>query len=269
MGDRPIVFGQASQQAPWQPAPPAGASEAAHTLSYASVDLDLAPEPVLEAMDAAGAELREWERILARTGDNVVGELLNRQAVFREWDHCPEGDVYDAQTHAQYYYHAHPKAERAAGEHGHFHTFLRDRPARGAAAKAKPSPRTAAGPLCHLVGLSMDAHGRLIRLFTTNRWVTGETWRPAEAVIDRLDGFAIGLARPSWPANRWLTAALVFFRPHIEALIHARDRAVADWRAAHPDADALEDRALGVAAQMWITVPDHSAAVARSRRRRA
>ena len=37
------------------------------------------------------------------------------------------GDVYDAETHAQFFYHAHPAEQRRSGEHGHFHCFLRPR----------------------------------------------------------------------------------------------------------------------------------------------
>ncbi|MEE8172364.1 MAG: hypothetical protein V3T62_05480, partial [Alphaproteobacteria bacterium] len=36
--------------------------------------------------------------------------------------------------------------------------------------------------LSHIIGISMDAKGMPIRLFTTNRWVTGEAWYKARDV---------------------------------------------------------------------------------------
>ncbi len=51
--------------------------------------------------------------------------MLSGADVVEEWAHFPPGDVIDAFTQSQYYYHAHAAEERVAGEHGHFHTFVR------------------------------------------------------------------------------------------------------------------------------------------------
>ncbi|MGB1547173.1 MAG: DUF6969 family protein, partial [Alphaproteobacteria bacterium] len=64
------------------------------------------PHPKLEAMLAAGQEILECCRLLDKTGDNVVGELLRGHETFYEWNHYPKGDAYDSETHSQYYYHA-------------------------------------------------------------------------------------------------------------------------------------------------------------------
>ncbi|MFQ5932990.1 MAG: hypothetical protein ACE5MM_11335, partial [Nitrospiraceae bacterium] len=74
----------------------------------------------LKSMAAAGAEVIECQLVLAKTGDNVVGEALRGEGAFYEFNHYPAGDVYDSETHSQYYYHSHRE-----GEHGHFHTYLR------------------------------------------------------------------------------------------------------------------------------------------------
>ncbi len=74
----------------------------------------------LEAMDAAGAEVAEVERLLAKSGQNPVSEALRDADVFYEWQHYPAGDVYDPETHAQFFYHAHAPGRRAA-QHGPFH----------------------------------------------------------------------------------------------------------------------------------------------------
>ena len=86
------------------------------------VDYAALPVEQLERMDAAGADILDCYRLLKKASANVVGQVLAHQGKFYELDHYPTGDVYDRETHSQYYYHAH-RAE--SGEHGHFHTFLR------------------------------------------------------------------------------------------------------------------------------------------------
>lgn len=88
--------------------------------------------------------------------------------------------------------------------------------------------------------------GRPLGLFTTNRWVTGETWCPASTVASWLPGFVIDHANPSWPTNRWLGALIRLYEPFIAGMLHHRDARVAQWQAAHSDIDALEDRGLEV-----------------------
>ncbi len=224
------------------------------------------PRDELEVMLAAGDEINEWYRVLQKTGDNIVGELLKNQGTFYEWKHYPKGDIYDNATHSQYFYHAHAKGSRR-GEHGHFHTFLRT--------KGMPPGRTPApydgdvewpssdAALSHLIGISMDKKGFPTGLFSVNRWVTGETWYPAENVIAMLELFDIDHAKPSWPVNRWITAMLKLFRPQIIDLIGQRDAAVETWRGKHPDRDVYEDRELELTSQMPISV-DKQIAEARS-----
>ena len=229
------------------------------------VELDRRPPVLLppehrDSMRAAAAEIEECYRVLEKGGSNVVADLLRGQGVFSEWNHYPPGDVYDSASHAQYYYHAHPSPLRE-GEHGHFHTFLR---VQGMAKGVKPIKMPEAvdrplGPkaLGHLIGISMNRHGRPIRLFTVNRWVTGESWYKARDVIAMLDRFAIDHANPSWPANRWITAMLRLFRPQVEWLIGERDQAVRLWQAGRPDVTAYEDRELEVLSSLPIVVEDH------------
>jgi hypothetical protein len=215
------------------------------------------PRATLDTMLAAGDEINECLRVLEKADLNLVGEVLRGHGTFYEYDHYPPGDVYDHETHAQYYYHAH---RGLAGEHGHFHTFVRAlgmphgvTPVAYSGTEAWPSGDEA---LAHLIAISMDAYGRPIGLFTVNRWVAADAWYPAEDVIRMLDRFAIDHAYPSWPVNRWLGAMLRFFRPQIEALLRTRDEAVARWAAAHPDVDAFEDRGLEVPSALAVTLED-------------
>ena len=219
--------------------------------------------PALQLMRDAGAEVQECRRVLDRGGLNVVGEILRGQGEFVEYEHYPADDVYDADTHAQYYYHAH---RGTPGEHGHFHAFLR---AAGMPVGVAPVSYAGGEPwpvgdaaLSHLIAISMDTYGLPIGLFTVNRWVTGDAWYPAQDVIAMLDGFAIDHANPSWPVNRWIGSMLRLFQPQIEALVLARDQTLAGWARSHPGRDVFEDRELEIMSHTAISVESQIAAVA-------
>ncbi|MCK4869077.1 MAG: hypothetical protein KAT39_13575, partial [Alphaproteobacteria bacterium] len=109
--------------------------------------------------------------------------------------------------------------------------------------------------------ISCDSGGLPIKLFTTNRWVTGEVWYKAEDVIRMLSYFQIDHVRPSWAVNIWVTNMLTLFRPQIRALIKERDNVVDNWAAENDSADVYEDRALEVTAECPISVDDQIAAV--------
>jgi len=230
-------------------------------------------------MAAAGREALECMRVLAETGGSVVSEALKGAEGFYEWEHYPAGDVYDPASHAQFYYHAHPPAERG-GEHGHFHTFLRprgmpagtrpmmlpelaipDAPAQPQGPVRPPAPQPDQGEdnerLSHLVAISMSPRGLPVRLFTTNRWVTGETWYRAEDVACMLERFVVDVPRPSRALNRWIGAIFVLFRPQMAALLAARDAAIMQWRRRHRGKiHVFEDRRLEVTSALAIDIED-------------
>jgi hypothetical protein len=217
-------------------------------------------ETVLARMTEAGIEAADCLRVLAKSGGNLVGEVLRGHGEFYEWSHYPPDDIYDPVSHAQFYFHAHPPAARDEPDYGHFHTFLRPRgmpPGMAPAAlddSVMPDGDNAA--LSHLVAISMTREGLPVRLFTTNRWVTGETWYAAPDVIAMLDRFVIDLAYPSWPLNRWITAMVALYRPQIAKLLLDRDRCIAAWQAANPGENAFEDRRLEITSSLAISVPD-------------
>lgn len=225
------------------------------------------PHERLKTMRDAGDRALECLRVLALTDDNIVGELIKNEETFYEWNHYPDGDVYDPVSHSQYYYHAHPPEERS-GEHGHFHTFLRPKGMPGGMKSAPvddyEAPRDPDDALSHLVAISMNAAGLPIRLFVTNRWVTGEIWYIADDVCRMLDCFAIDHAQPSWPVNMWVSAMVQLFDPQIRALVAARDVAVAAWRDGHPGANVFEDRDFEVAAALDIDIDAQRGAIARA-----
>jgi hypothetical protein len=234
----------------------------------------------LDAMAAAGRALTDCQRAMAAAGTSPLAAALQDAAPIYEWRHYPGGDIYDPVSHAQYFYHAHPPGERKGGEggdeHGHFHTFLR---ARGMPAGVRPlvmpefavannpaapkaplvpsAPEIAAGeevePWSHLVAIAMDATGAPRRFFTTNRWVTGETWYPAADVVQMLDRFALGEAGPSPLLNRWIAALLGLYKPVLADLIVRRDAAVMDWRRRRrAKVHVLEDERLEVTSVLAI-----------------
>ena len=238
----------------------------------APVDFEALPGSELTAMLAAGEKVLECMRVLANTSDNVVGELLRDAGTFYEWTHYPDGDVYDPLSHSQYYYHAHPRDERP-GEHGHFHTFLRPR---GMPSGIEPAPVADFEPpegdndaLSHLIAISCDKQGNPIKLFSTNRWVTGEVWYAAEDVVRMIGCFQIDHVRPSWAVNIWLTNMMILFRPQIRVLIEARDEVVDAWERDHDSGNVYEDRGLEVASETTISVVDQIAAVRNAQAARA
>lgn len=216
----------------------------------------------LASMAEAGAAIEESYRVLAKAGANIVGQCLAHQGAFYELDHYPKGDVYDPEFHAQYYYHAH---RPESGEHGHFHTFLRAQGMQSGVNpvlyRGKAKRPLGKDALAHFIAISMNRPGFPIALFTTNRWVTDETFYGADDVIGMIDRFKVDHTFPCLAVNRWITAMLRLFRPQIEALIRARDETIRAWSAAHPERDVYEDRELEITSIVGIDVPDQIAAV--------
>lgn len=229
----------------------------------------------------AARVLRECRAALAARGGTVITEVLgNAPGTVAAWRHYPDGEVYDAATHAQYFYHRHPAPAGAAGaasEHGHFHLFLRGEgiPAGIAplllpevavanapvARQSAPLKRGARDEVCHLVAIAVNDRGEPIRLFTTNRWVTGETWYRADDAIRLLDRFRFAGGGPTALLNRWVEAMVRLFQPEITVLLRQRDKALADWRWRWPRRNAFEDPRLEIASAFDIDLDARLAAV--------
>lgn len=189
-----------------------------------------------EDRERAQQELLFCEKILAKGGLNVLLETLADAKSVEAWSHYPKGDVFDAETGAQWYYHAHVPAFDEV-EHGHFHCFVR--------------PEGKDGPVHHLVAVGVDAHGRLHRLFTVNQWVVGDTWLDAEGTIALLPRFDVQMPKPSYLVNRWLSAVLRRYEVEIAGLVRERDRVL---QAHEPAGDiaAREDRSLEVTSALLL-----------------
>jgi hypothetical protein len=222
----------------------------------------------IAGMKAAAAIIGESRAESALDDGGLLALIAAGRKTLTEWQHYPADDVYDGLSHAQYFYHIHPPAQRAAREHGHFHTFLR---AEGmpsgvaplmlpetAIADASPAPPQAApfkrgrrAEFSHLVAIALSPRGQPIRLFTTNRWVTGETWYRADDVIRMLDSFRVDVADAPALLNRWVSAVVALFRPQIVHLLRLRDDAVMGWRRRRR-ANVFEDTRVEVTSSLDI-----------------
>ncbi|MGE4278156.1 MAG: hypothetical protein AB7G62_01120 [Magnetospirillum sp.] len=213
-----------------------------------------------DGLNRAAAEISESRRILDKSGLNLVGEVLRGFGDFIEFEHYPPEDSYDPESHAQYYFHAHPPGEREWSDYGHFHIFLRPKGMPAGVTPVAVADLAAEGDgndrLSHIIAISMTGAGQPERLFTTNRWVTAETWYGADDVIAMLDRVRFDTAWPSWPLNRWLSAFLVLYRDEIAQLLRQRDMAVAQWQHSHPEINVFEDRGLEITSARMIDLEE-------------
>jgi len=225
-------------------------------------DLDALPVERLEAMHDAAAVVLGSERELAASGSSVVAEVLRGQGDFLIWERYPKGDLFDLKNHSHYFYHAHTPEEMAERENGHFHLFIRPQ---GLNPEMEPwqlpgaaVPEDPAGRFLHVGAISVDSYGRLIRIFTTNRWVTNETLYRSEDVIPLLERFRVETGQPSRLLNDWLTNLVILYRPQLEALLKQRDATLQAWTREHPDSDVLEDRNLQNTSEVYV---DHTSQI--------
>lgn len=207
----------------------------------------------LSIMKAAAVRLCEIQKDLAMKDSSVVAEVLQDAPEFYEWDHYPPGDVYDSISHSQFYYHAHASTEPSSvrsDEHGHFHTFMRPQ---GFPPEVKiPSIIDGMPAVCpsngltHLIAVSIDYSGEPVRLFTTNRWVTDETWYPAADVKRILHRFEITRDEPCHQASAWISNLLAMYSPLIELLMDARDEVIRTQASSQSIQQVWSDQSLEV-----------------------
>jgi len=182
----------------------------------------------LADMRMAASELFDILNTFTREKRHPVSDVIAAlPEPFTHWEHCPSGDVEDANTGCAWYYHAHDPATASPWEeHGHFHCFMyTERLGPGAKPMALPDNfDDAKGGLVHLVAISFNTSGAPTRLFAPNRWVTGEWLYPARDLIPLIDQFSI-IADPRFGlTSRWLSAILRLYHPQIVALLCERDR---------------------------------------------
>jgi len=201
----------------------------------------------------------------AQRGVGMAQAALGGARECVELRHYPARDALDRASGTQFYYHAHGSRRRPGDEHGHFHVFARtpgrgDRiPGRGERTCGLGDAASADPDFFHVAALSLDARGRPIRWFTTNRWVTGEHWADAARVIAALPLLRPRAAGRLAPVADWLDAMLRLYARPLAALIRRRDAVIAR-RAARSDlASVFEDRRLDVVTECAVDLPAHLA----------
>lgn len=188
-----------------------------------------------QALLAAAQTAASVQLQCAQRGTSLAQAALAGARTFSEMRHYPQKDVNDALTGHRFFYHAHRRDE---AEHGHFHLFAFD--------------QSHVPNFAHLAALSLDRTGQATRWFTTNQWVTGEHWLPADGVLQALSHFSVQTKGRLAPVARWLTAMVRLFQPQLAALVRERDEALLRHIDAHPTHDrcaVLEDQHIDVLSQ--------------------
>lgn len=215
----------------------------------------------LAALAEAGEQLAAIEQGMRAVGISPRALLLGDQDGFEPYRHYPPGDVYDFGSHSQYYVHTH-----RPGEYGHAHLFLRPM-----GMPAGCLPQVAVGGAdspCHLIAVGFGHHGFAAELFTTNRWVTGESWYDCDTVARMLPCFHVDGGGSGGRVGRWLTALVRLYAPLVVSLVRRRDETVSAWRAEH-GGDPLNDDRLEVTSHAAIDIGLWRQGVAMELRRRA
>lgn len=227
------------------------------------------------------AVFRDCGKAFAVRDSNPLREATGGSDEIADWRHYPAGEAYDPHSQIQYFFHRHGpaavEATRQPTEAGHFHVFLRgDGIPAGIAPLLLPDAAVANAPrppqsaplkrgardeVCHIVAVAIDRRGAPIRLFTTNRWVTGETWYRGEDVVRLLGRVRFGHARPPALLDRWIEALVRLFQPEIVALLRRRDKAIVDWRWRWPRSNVFEDQRLEIVSSCEIDVAARLAAL--------
>lgn len=236
-----------------------------------NIDFKSLPQEQLESMFEAASIVLETMRVVSNSQSNISKDILRFTDNYVEWEHVPPNDVYDSQTHSQYYFHTHAKSKDETGlhddEHGHFHTFIRGK---AFPEDIKPIKTDDFDPdnvkdisdiNSHLIAIATNPYGQPMRLFTTNRWVVADTWVAAEDNIKLLDLYNIDHANPSWPVNLWITNMIRLYRPQIEELIRQRDVTIEEWSRKHSERNVYEDRELEVTSHIDINLEEQINAI--------
>lgn len=175
----------------------------------------------------------------ARRGKSLASAALAGAKSFVSWVHYPADDAKDAQHRSRFYYHAHDAQDMMRGEHGHFHVFV------------DLSNRMDGQDLLHVIGISLNGMGEPIRLFSTNQWVTGETYRPTSEMAPWVRNFCIHAKGRLTPLGRWLTALIALYEQEVVQLLYERDHVLQTH--AQGLTKALNDRSLHFTSQLMLT----------------
>jgi hypothetical protein len=198
--------------------------------------------PVTPAADH-GRRVLEIMRDLASRGRHVTLAAMAGSTRMQAWRHYPEHDADDPVNHTRFFYHAHETGPRWPAEHGHFHLFHVNRD----------------GGVVHLLAISMTDTGLPVRLFLTNRWVTGEQWSTAEHCHAYLERFACFRRGRLAPVAAWVSAMVGLYRDDACRLHLRREQWLHARRMIDDQHDWLESRRHEVLVSCRIDLPQRLA----------
>lgn len=201
---------------------------------------------------AAGA-LIDCLRSFVQLGKVPLAVAVEQSAAPQTWQHYKPAaaNALDGRRGAlHYYYHAHASPGATSDEHGHFHLFAQ-----------LGNDATGVSRYTHLAAIGVDARGMPCRLFTTNRWVTNETWLPANRVLALSEKIAAVPAAANDDIERWLRALLGVFAPQMAKLLCHRDRRMNVRQRSGRRPGLFEDRRMYVISQCPVSVGQQLAAI--------
>ena len=185
--------------------------------------------------------------------EGVLGPIGIRRAQHQqlreEQCHFPALDLKAESESSLCFFHRHSARRHEAG---HFHFFQHHHPSD-----------------VHLVALSLNWQGKPSRLFSVNRWVTGETWLPWQQTWKHFKPWRIRSEvrwSQAWRNNRamstpaqelavvglWLECVLAILAYDIKNCLRARDQCLSDWVDRKPGMNLLEDESLEVLSEQAI-----------------
>lgn len=182
---------------------------------------------------ATDAELRAMRQAAARSVAGFAAATATAGSLLRSWtgaaplrsfDHQPPGDVVDARSGSQFYYHAH---RRGAAEHGHVHLFWHASASGGRRYLRAGRPAWVRSAPTHLLAIGLDARGLPRSLFTVNQWVTDGHCFDAAATLACVDRFAPAGVPGHEASCAWLSGLVRMYRPLIADLLRRRDARLA------------------------------------------
>ena len=182
---------------------------------------------------------------LARSGRSVIHEVLGAHAAAQPWVQYPTPMVEHPRTGAGYFFHTHGPSRSHPDERGHFHVFVRSLEARHS----------------HLLAIAVDPYGMPIRLLTTNRWVTAETWSPAETLLVDAEEFALVTPNSDAALDRWVTHCVRLFQPQLKWVVYRRDTRLRTLSAGRDFERVLEDRRIEILSECRISVGEQMTAL--------
>lgn len=166
--------------------------------------------------------------------DHFLDQSFRGQAPGTVIQHLQD-DIVESSTGYHYVYHCHSSRKHAGGEHGYFHLLAQadftghkidiEREARFLAQfDAEPTDARTIS----LIGVSVNARGVPIELFTANRWITGDRFLDAESTLALLDRFRIDDGALSRVA-KFLPALVRLFWPQAVHLLNKRDEKLFEY----------------------------------------